>query len=272
MSTLVVMEPNHSSLIRILEGFMLGSAAEQPGSTVTTIGPVSARLTQIPSPVTNLAGLKFPTENLTDDTIVEVRRFYEDRGAPFGWLVGPNSPADLAQRLKSLGFSAFEDFSGLVMRSFSLPTREPDNVTIEEVNISKREIFAETFAAAFDLPMVAVNFMCDSFFFPSHRRARNYLAYLPEEATPIAAATTVYYEAERAVVLAGAAVASTYRRRGVYTALLHRRLADIRMDNMKAAVIQAVRSTSAPICVAQGFTPLCSQTIYACSNDDREPS
>lgn len=265
------MEPDDSSLIRILEGFMLEGPAKQTGSTVTTIGPVSTRLTQIPSPVTNMAGLKLPTEKLSDETILEVRKFYEDRGAPFGWLVGPNSPADLAPRLQSLGFSPFEEFSGLVMKGFSGHTREPDSVTVEEVDISKRETFAETFAAAFGLPMSAVSFMCDYFFFPPHRRARNYLAYLPEEAIPIAAATTVYYEADGAVVLAGAAVAPTYRRRGVYTALLQRRLADASRDDMKAAVIQAVRSTSAPICMAHGFTSLFSQTIYAWPDDDNEP-
>ena len=63
----------------------------------------------------------------------------------------------------------------------------------------------------------------------------------------------------------GSAVMPSHRGRGVYRALVARRLADARRDGAEAAVIQAVRSTSAPICVGLGFEEVCAQELWAWS-------
>ena len=263
------MPPTHSDLVSVLEGFMLRCPDGQRDLALTTIGPVSARLTHVPSPAANLAGLKLPTQHLSDQTLLQVRQFFAARHVPFGWLVGPNSPPDLGQRLQALGFSIFEEFAGLALTNLTAPSPLATGVVVREVRNSERQAFASTFASAFGLPMVAVDFMCDCFFFASGGpRARGYLAFMPGEQAAVGAAATVYDEAKRTVVLAGAAVSPAHRKRGIYTALLHKRLADARDDDMQAAVIQAVRATSAPICTALGFKELCSQTIYAWSGSN----
>ena len=55
------------------------------------------------------------------------------------------------------------------------------------------------------------------------------------------------------VLLAGAATLPQHRGLGVYTSLVARRLADAHARGIEAAVIQAVRTTSAPICKNLGF-------------------
>lgn len=261
------MLPTHSDLISVLEGFMLRCPDGRPDLTPTTIGPVSARLTRVPSPVANLAGLKHPTQHVSDQTVQNIRQFFAAQHAPFGWIVGPNSPPHFGRRLETLGFSVFEEFAGLALTNLNVPPPPTTGTVVRDVN--NRQAFASTFSSAFGLPMVAVDFMCDCFFFAADGpRARSYLAFLPGEEAAVGAAVSVYDDAKRTVVLAGAAVSPTHRRRGIYTALLHKRLADARNDQMAAAVIQAVRATSAPICTALGFNELCSQTIYAWSADD----
>lgn len=260
------MLPTHADLISVLEGFMLRCPQGKPGLTPATLGPVSARLTRVPSPVANLAGLRHPTEHVSDQTVEDVRQFFAARDAPFGWLVGPNSPPHFGQRLEALGFSVFEEFAGLALTNLEARPAPTTETVVREVH--DRQAFASTFSSAFGLPMVAVDFMCDCFFFaPGGPRARSYLAFLPGEEVAVGAGVSIYDDASRTVILAGAAVSPDHRRRGVYTALLHKRLADARDDQMGAAVIQAVRATSAPICTALGFTELCSQTIYASSAD-----
>ncbi len=51
--------------------------------------------------------------------------------------------------------------------------------------------------------------------------------------------------------------------RGICTALVARRLADARAAGAEAAVIQAVRGTSAPVCANLGFKEILPLEFYA---------
>jgi hypothetical protein len=64
----------------------------------------------------------------------------------------------------------------------------------------------------------------------------------------------------------GAATLSEYRGNGVYTALMAKRLADARALGMEAAILQADRRTSAPICANLGFEEVCSIDLYVWEN------
>jgi N-acetylglutamate synthase-like GNAT family acetyltransferase len=64
----------------------------------------------------------------------------------------------------------------------------------------------------------------------------------------------------------GAATLTAYRGQGVYTALMAQRLADARAMGMEAAILQADRTTSAPICANLGFEEVCSIDLYAWGN------
>ena len=64
------------------------------------------------------------------------------------------------------------------------------------------------------------------------------------------------------LMLSGAATLPEYRGRGVYTSTVVRRIADGRAEGCEAAIIQAVRATSAPICRRIGFRELCGLEMW----------
>jgi hypothetical protein len=92
-------------------------------------------------------------------------------------------------------------------------------------------------------------------------KSRGYFAYL-DGASPVAWSYLVYLAGSPIVLLGGAATLAEARGKGIYSALVKRRLADARGDGREAAVIQADRDTSAPICAKLGFRELCSLEVY----------
>ena len=92
---------------------------------------------------------------------------------------------------------------------------------------------------------------------------RGYFAYVDGGTEPVAWSYLVYLPDSPIVLLGGAATVPEHRGRGIYSALVAKRLADARADGRRAAVIQAVRSTSAPICAKLGFREVCGLEFYA---------
>lgn len=94
---------------------------------------------------------------------------------------------------------------------------------------------------------------------------RAYFAY-PDDVSPepIAFSTLLYLPDSPIALLGGAATLPEHRGHGVYSGMVARRLADPRADGAQAAVIQVVRSTSAPICARLGFTEISALDLFAC--------
>ena len=86
-----------------------------------------------------------------------------------------------------------------------------------------------------------------------------------DDGEPVAWSYLVYIPESPIVLLGGAATLPEARGQGAYTALVKRRLDDARADGREAAVIQADRNTSAPICAKLGFRELCSLEVYVWS-------
>ena len=87
-------------------------------------------------------------------------------------------------------------------------------------------------------------------------RSRTYMLAVVDGATAALAVGT-YTDGDPILQLSGAATLPDYRGRGIYTALVARRLADARAAGREAAVIGPNRTTSAPICATLGFEELC---------------
>jgi GNAT superfamily N-acetyltransferase len=102
-------------------------------------------------------------------------------------------------------------------------------------------------------------------------KARGYFAYL-DGPSPVAWSYLVYLPNSPVVLLGGAATLPEARGKGIYSALVKRRLEDARRDGREAAVIQADRDTSAPICAKLGFRELCALEVYAWSPETRRTS
>ena len=159
-----------------------------------------------------------------------------------------------------------EEFSGLALTDLERDIPVSTQVSVRELGKEDEEQFADLLSRAFGLPPEMVSFLCEILYFAkSEVRARNYFAYLDGVTEPVAAATTIYDPNDAIVILAGSAVLEEHRGQGIYRSLVRRRLEDVRGEGIEAAVIQAVRSTSAPICRSLGFEEVCSQELYAWS-------
>ena len=148
------------------------------------------------------------------------------------------------------------------------PDSANDGITIREAGPEDERQFASLLSAAFGLPPEMVEFLCRILYFAeTDIRCRNYFAYRPGVDEPIGAASTIDDPNSPTIILGGSAVLEAHRRKGAYKALLAHRLADARAEGIEAVVIQAVRSTSAPICRTLGFEEVCAQSLSAWGAD-----
>ncbi len=90
-----------------------------------------------------------------------------------------------------------------------------------------------------------------------------YHAFVPDRNGPVAFGNLVFVPNTSIVLLGGAATLGDLRGRGIYTSLVARRLADARAAGADAAVIQAVRETSAPVCSRLGFKEMLPIDFFA---------
>ncbi len=234
-----------------------------PGVEPLSFPGVRGRRTPLSTPFTNLVGVARPNAEVPDDSIAAVFDEFRSRELSFGWLLGPNSPDGLAERLEQRGMVRAEEFSGLALTDLEREIPVSQHVSVREVRRENEEQFAELLSRAFGLPAEMVSFLCEILYFAENEvRARNYFAHVDGVTEPVAAASTIYDPNDPIVILAGSAVLEEHRGQGIYRSLVRRRLADVRRQGIEAAVIQAVRSTSAPICRSLGFEEVCSQELY----------
>ena len=79
---------------------------------------------------------------------------------------------------------------------------------------------------------------------------------------PVAFAASIMDKINDLVILLGAGTLPEYRGKGIYSSLVARRLEDAKNIGMHAAIIQAVKHTSAPICEKLGFRTVCEIDFY----------
>jgi predicted GNAT family acetyltransferase len=120
------------------------------------------------------------------------------------------------------------------------------------------------YATAYPLPEALAAVITDVL--PLAAGGRHYLAFLAGVERPVAVASMFPFPTSPIAVMQGAATLSAYRGKGVYTALMATRLADARALGMEAAILQADRRTSAPICANLGFEEVCSIDLYVWEN------
>jgi GNAT superfamily N-acetyltransferase len=258
------MPVSDAELLRAIESGMF-SLPMVPGLIDRLDVPgVVGRITSAPSPLANLVGGATLTEANADSTIRALRDFYGARGLPFGGLVGPSStPQDLTARLAAAGITKQSEMAGMALRDLSVNVPQEPDVTVREANEGDDDVLCDIFTAGFGLPEeVSRIFLAAMRSGAGPHRQRLYLASLDGMTTLVAAAASVYLAGTPILMLGGAATLPEYRGRGLYRALLARRLADARDDGMEAAVIQAVRTTSAPICRRIGMVEMCGVDMY----------
>ena len=206
-------------------------------------------------PFVSLVGAARLTRANVDATLDQIHGRFTSQNKAYGWIVSPLSrPADLGVRLERLGQENVLELSGMVHTHLDSPVAVNPAVTIRQATADDCEVAVPLLAAALGFTPEGARATVESLALsrdPTRRRA--YLAYLNDIPEPVAYASMIYLPDQPVVVLYCAATLEAYRGRGVYTSLVAHRLADAYRDGARAAVIQAVRSTSAPICQKLGF-------------------
>jgi GNAT superfamily N-acetyltransferase len=182
----------------------------------------------------------------------------------FGWVTGPSTrPVDLGRRLQSAGLKLDDSLAGMVLTDLSAPIDVNPAVRVREATLTEAIAESEMMGKAYGISVDVARFFAEVMVAAADRiKTRGYFAYVDGE-TPVAWSVLIYIPDSPLVLLGGAATLPDHRGQGIYTALVARRLADARADRRTAAVIQAVRGTSAPICARLGFRELCGLELYA---------
>lgn len=224
------------------------------------IAGVYGRVTSLSHPLANIVADARLDERNVDAAIARVKERYA--GKAFGWVTGPSTtPSDLPSRLERAGLRSAEHLAGMALTDLDLPIVAPP-VRIEEVAPRDAARESEMMARAYGMPRAVSDLIIGLLGGQREIRVRGYFAYR-EGDRPVAWSFLVYVPGTPIVVLGGAATVPEARGHGLYTALVKRRLDDARGDGREAAIIQADRATSAPICAKLGFRELCSLEFYA---------
>ena len=220
---------------------------------------------QTSHPIGNLVGVATLTEDNADAVIAQVRDFFAERGHTVGWWVNPSStPGDLVRRLEAAGFAKVIAQAGQVLTNMGLAIQVNPAVTVRQATPEDRDDLIRVYATAYPLPEEMAAVWADVV--PRAAGGRHYLAFLDGVEGPVAVASMFPFPKSTVAVMQGAATLNAYRGKGVYTALMATRLADARAMGMEAAILQADRTTSAPICANLGFEEMCSIDLYAWGN------
>jgi GNAT superfamily N-acetyltransferase len=224
------------------------------------------RVTKLSHPLANLCGDARFSEREADAMIEKVRQRYGDLA--FGWLTGPSTrPGDLPSRLEAAGLPNVDSIAGMALTDLALPIDVDPNIQVREVTWQEAVANSEVMARAYGLPTEVMRLFNEIVAQSADRiKARPYVASLGDD-TIVAWAWLVYLPDSPTVLLGGAATLEEYRGRGLYSALVARRLADARADGRTAAIIQADRRTSAPICAKLGFREICGLEIFASAHE-----
>jgi GNAT superfamily N-acetyltransferase len=207
------------------------------------------------NPFVSLAGAARLTRTNVDATLVQIHGRFTAQNKAYGWIVSPLSrPGSLGKRLERLGQENILELAGMAHTRLDSAITVNPAVTVRQTTADDREIAIPLLAAALGFTLEGARATVEALALsPDPIRRRAYLAYLKDIPEPVAYASMIYLPDQPVVVLYCAATLEAYRGQGVYTSLVARRLADAYRDGARAAVIQAVRSTSAPICQKLGF-------------------
>ena len=226
---------------------------------------VRGRVTDLSHPLANLVGMADIAPDEVDATLKMVRNRYSRGRKAYGWVTGPlTRPNDLGARLVASGLVKEDEMAGMVLTDLAVPIGVDAKIEIREATLHDAQAASGMMARAYDMPEEVARFfnvllaMTDS-----KVKNRGYFAYVDGGTEPVGWSYLVYLPDSSIVLLGGAATVPEHRGRGIYSALVAKRLADARADGRSAAVIQAVRSTSAPIAAKLGFREVCGLEFYA---------
>lgn len=206
----------------------------------------------------------FSEEN-ADPGIAEILDFFAERGKAFSWWVGPSSaPESLAKRLQAKGLTIMDTYEGVAMLlddPIIIPAPDVEIVPVEgEAEV--REMVRLNARIWGYSPEDEERMMADRLDYLNlpGRRGGYLLARVAGETA--GTASYRYSGSGRAIYLTGASTLPEFRSRGVFRALVRRRLQDARQRGCRLATCLARVGTSAPILMKLGFEKFLSVPVF----------
>jgi hypothetical protein len=223
------------------------------------------RETSVSHPIANLVGCAILDDANADTTVRAVHDRFAAATKSFGWVTSPSSePSDLPKRLVEAGLVKADELAGMVLTDLAVPIRANPEVEVRAASVEEQRQAISMTATAYGFPLDVAEWFIEALIGASGRlRSTMYHAFLPHHEGPVAFGNLVFVPDTSIVLLGGAATVGDLRGRGIYTSLVARRLADARAAGADAAVIQAVRATSAPVCAGLGFKEILPLELYA---------
>lgn len=226
---------------------------------------VRGRVTDLSHPLANLVGMANIAPEDVDATLKMVRNRYSRGRKGYGWVTGPlTRPQDLGERLVASGMTKADEMAGMALTDLAIPIAVDPKIEVREATLHEAQAASGMMARAYGMPEEVARFfnvllaMTDS-----KVNNRGYFAFVDGGTEPAGWSYLVFLPDSPIVLLGGAATLPEYRGRGIYSALVAKRLAEARAEGRTAAVIQAVRSTSAPIAAKLGFREVCGLEFYS---------
>ncbi len=226
---------------------------------------VRGRVTDLSNPLANLVGMANIAPEDVDATLKMVRNRYSGGRKAYGWVTGPlTRPLDLGARLVATGLTKADEMAGMALTDLAVPITVDPAIEVREATLHVAQAGSAMMARAYGMPEDVARFFNVLLAMTDGKVPnRGYFAFVDGSPEPVGWSYLVYLPDSPIVLLGGAATLPEHRGRGIYSALVAKRLSDARADGRSAAVIQAVRSTSAPIAAKLGFREICGLEFYA---------
>jgi len=254
------------SLIEAIESglFLLPEVAE--GLSRIAIPGIEGRLTPVSHPLANIVGHARLEARQAAMVIDCVMRLFTRDARAFSWRVGPAStPLKLGRHLIAAGMEQMESLSGMVLGDLEIPAPVPLDVRVHEASRENLAQVVDLIAQGYPAPERLATILGSAFLQPSAQTAPDisvYLAFVGDSSEPVAVGVSFYFPHRPIVMLGGAATLAKFRGRGIYQCLIGHRLREAKKRGVESAVIQAVRTASAPISRRLGFQEACEIEVY----------
>jgi N-acetylglutamate synthase-like GNAT family acetyltransferase len=208
----------------------------------------------------NLLGAARLSPENADETIQTVYDYFAPEKRSFGWMIDSHAtPHDLAERLQNSGLRHVGSYAGMVLRDMDKPIRINPAIRIRRATIADIVDIVALMNEAFgsgDSNRALYEYslrQSDHFF---------HLAYVDELEEAVALGRMFYFPDTSVAVMQDAITTQAYQGRGIYTTLMAKRIEIARNDGKQVAIMQADRTSSAPICAKMGFEEISNLDFY----------
>jgi GNAT superfamily N-acetyltransferase len=219
------------------------------------------------TPMRNSVCCNISEEAEVNERIRETIQFYESKGLPCGWVVGPRTrPRDMGERLLAAGFRLHAVSSGLTGDLSELSLPEEPRVTEPRIDI---ELLGEHNLDAW-LHVHQVVWGVKPELAARMREARQRRAFdtrhgileyvARANGAPLGIASVHLFD--EFAHLSDGAILPEFRKQGIFLRLVRKRLETIRELGRSFVTVHAIQSTSAPILRRMGFRWNCDFAYY----------